>query len=117
MSKMAELSAMLDSLSDTAKQLTHCGEELTKAVSAIRETFSEPAPEKKEAEPTKVEKPEVTVTKEQVRKALAELAAEPYNRPKDAKKLLTDHGAKTLSELPKEFYADVLMKAEELKNA
>ncbi|RRG07469.1 MAG: hypothetical protein DUD30_00820 [Lactobacillus sp.] len=117
MSKMAELSAMLDSLSDTATQLTRCGEELTKAVSAIREAFSESAPEKKEAEPAKVKKPEVTVTKEHVRKALAELAADPYNRPKDAKKLLADHGAKTLSDLSEEFYADVLKKAEELKNA
>lgn len=112
MSKMAELSATLDSLSDTASELIKCGEELTKAVASIKEAFSESAPEKKVAE-KKEEKP--TVTKEEVRKALADLAA--AGHAKEAKKILVDHGAKTLSDLSEDFYAEVIKETEDFNNA
>ena len=84
MSKMSELSQMLD-------EMIACGEGMIKAANAIKDIFSstEEAPEKKEpkstkkatkaSEPAKVkETPEPTYTKEDVRAVLASKSAAGY---------------------------------------
>lgn len=86
MSKMSELSQMLD-------EMIACGEGMIKAANAIKDIFSstEEAPEKKEpkstkkatkaSEPAKVkETPEPTYTKEDVRAVLASKSAAGYKK-------------------------------------
>ena len=112
MSKMSELSQMLD-------EMIACGEGMIKAANAIKDIFSstEEAPEKKEpkstkkatkaSEPAKVkETPEPTYTKED---------AAGYK--KEVKELLEKYGAQQLKQVNPDDYAAILKEAEVIGNA
>ncbi|AHM57277.1 hypothetical protein EAL2_c19960 [Peptoclostridium acidaminophilum DSM 3953] len=72
------------------------------------EAESKPEPEKAEQTEAKEKQP----TLEEVRAKLAELSQS--GKQSQVKKLISEFGAKKLSDIPEERYAQVLQKAEEL---
>ena len=121
MSKMSELSQMLD-------EMIACGEGMIKAANAIKDIFSstEETPEKKNPsqprkllrllKPAKVkETPEPTYTKEDVRAVLASKSAAGYK--KEVKELLEKYGAQQLKQVNPDDYAAILKEAEVIGNA
>ena len=124
MSKMSELSQVLD-------EMIACGEGMIKAANAIKDIFSstEEAPAKPEtkdvkeavekapeAEPVKaLAEPTPTYTKEDVRGVLAAKSAAGFK--KEVKELLEKFGAQQLKQVKPEDYAALLKEAEVIGNA
>jgi len=123
MSKMSELSQMLD-------EMIACGEGMIKAANALKDIFSstEEAPAKTETKTakkatkqddtvTEEAKPEPTptYTKEDVRGVLAAKSAAGFK--KEVKELLEKFGAQQLKQLNPKDYAAVLKEAEVIGNA
>ena len=121
MSKMSELSQVLD-------EMIACGEGMIKATNAIKDIFSstEETPEKTETMPTKKsnkapetakaeEAPEPIYTKEDVRAVLASKSAAGYK--KEVKELLEKYGAQQLKQVNPDDYAALLKEAEVIGNA
>ena len=103
MSKMSELSQILDSLTETGNHMTECGQELVRAVSALREMFSgtqeEPANIKEETpKSTPAAKPKAEAKKlsfVDVRKAFSAKSHAGYTE--QVKALIGKYGADKLS--------------------
>lgn len=121
MSKMSELSQVLD-------EMIACGEGMIKAANAIKDIFSstEEAPAKTEpkltkkatkaSEPAKAEEtPEPAYTKEDVRAVLASKSAAGYK--KEVKELLKKYGAQQLKQVNPDDYVAILKEAEVIGNA
>ena len=102
MSKMSELSQVLD-------EMIACGEGMIKAANAIKEIFSsaEEAPATPEPTPS--------YTKEDVRAVLASKSAAGYK--KEVKELLEKYGAQQLKQVNPDDYAAILKEAEVIGNA
>lgn len=102
MSKMSELSQVLD-------EMIACGEGMIKAANAIKEIFSstEEAPATPEASPS--------YTKEDVRGILAAKSAAGFK--KEVKELLEKYGAQQLKQVDPKDYAALLKEAEVIGNA
>ncbi len=123
MGKMKELSTMLD-------ELITCGETLTRTAMALKEYFSDtsepepetkkkaPAKKKQEAEPEPAKKdpePEKKISKEDVRKVLAEVSQAGHRN--EVIELLKSHGADNITALAPELYETIIKEAEGLKDA
>ena len=114
MSKMSELSVVL-------QELKECGEKLVSVSEELKEIFSEAEPEKKKAPAKKKEseaKPEPEEPKKEytfteVRTFLAEKSRAGHTA--EVKKILAAHGADKLSDLDKAEYAAVMAEAEVLE--
>ena len=110
MSKMSELSQILDSLTETGSRMTECGQELIRAVSALREMFSgtqeEPAATKEEvSNPEPAETPKAEAKKlsfVDVRKAFSAKSHAGYTE--QVKALIGKYGADKLSAVKEEDY-------------
>lgn len=102
MSKMSELSHVLD-------EMIACGEGMIKAAKAIKEIFSstEEAPATPEPAPN--------YTKEDVRGVLAAKSAAGFK--KEVKELLEKFGAQQLNQVDPKDYAALLKEAEVIGNA
>lgn len=102
MSKMSELSQVLD-------EMIACGEGMIKAANAIKEIFSstEEAPAVPESAPS--------YTKEDVRGILAAKSAAGFK--KEVKELLEKYGAQQLKQVDPKDYAALLKEAEVIGNA
>ena len=111
MSKMSELSQVLD-------EMIVCGEGMIKAANAIKDVFS--SPEETKTKPAKKvtkapetakadEAPEPIYTKENVRAVLASKAAAGYK--KEVKELLEKYGAQQLKQVNPDDYATILKDA------
>ena len=102
MSKMSELSQVLD-------EMIACGEGMIKAAKAIKEIFSstEEAPVTPEVVPS--------YTKEDVRGILAAKSAAGFK--KEVKELLEKYGAQQLKQVDPKDYAALLKEAEVIGNA
>lgn len=115
MSKMSELSMVID-------EMIACGEGMIKAAKQLKELFSaNTQPEEKALPETKAEtlpKEETTAksySKEEVRGILASKSAKGHGN--DVKALLSKYGADKLSTLIPEHYAAVVAEAEVIGNA
>lgn len=123
MSKMSELSQVLD-------EMIACGERMIKAANTLKDIFSstEEAPAKtetktakkatmQEATVTEEAKPEPTPTyaKEDVRGVLAAKSAAGFK--KEVKELLEKFGAQQLKQIDPKDYAAILKEAEVIGNA
>lgn len=114
MSKMSELSVVL-------QELKECGEKLVSVSEELKEIFSEAELEKKKAPAKKKEseaKPEPEEPKKEytfteVRTFLAEKSRAGHTA--EVKKILAAHGADKLSDLDKAEYAAVMAEAEVLE--
>ena len=102
MSKMSELSHVLD-------EMIACGEGMIKAANTLKDIFS--STEEAKAEET----PEPTYTKEDVRAVLASKSAAGYK--KEVKELLEKYGAQQLKQVNPDDYAAILKEAEVIGNA
>ncbi len=100
MSKMSELSMVLDALIE-------CGNKLTQAAEQLRSYYSADEPPKEEP---KTAEPQKTVTLEEVRAVLAEKSRE--GKTAAVKELLQKYGAEKLSEVDAANYAALLTDAE-----
>ena len=102
MSKMSELSQVLD-------EMIVCGEGMIKAANAIKEIFSstEEAPAVPESAPS--------YTKEDVRGILAAKSAAGFK--KEVKELLEKYGAQQLKQVDPKDYAALIKEAEVIGNA
>lgn len=102
MSKMSELSQVLD-------EMIACGEGMIKAANAIKEIFSsaEEAPAPPEAAPS--------YTKEDVRGILAAKSAAGFK--KEVKELLAKYGAQQLKQVDPKDYTALFKEAEVIGNA
>ena len=101
MSKMSELSMVLDALVECGKTLTKTAEQLHRLYSA-----DEPPQQPKEAAPTK------TVSLEEVRAVLAEKSR--AGKTAAVKELLRKHGADKLSDIDPAEFPELLKEAEVL---
>ncbi len=116
MSKMSELSQVLD-------DLISCGEKMIQTANAIKECFSEEAPaaepEKKAKVPKKEKAPEKTYSKEDVRAILAAKANEAGGQFKaQVKTIVKKYGnGGSLTDVPAESYPALVEEAEGLKDA
>ena len=121
MSKMSELSQVLD-------EMIACGEGMINAANAIKAIFSstEETRAKTETMPTKKankapetakaeEAPKPTYSKEDVRAVLASKSAAGYK--KEVKELLEKYGAQQLKQVNPDDYAAILKEAEVIGNA
>ena len=113
MSRMSELSATLDELSEVGRALISCGESLVSAVRDVQACFtSEEAPEP----PTEAELPEPepkTYTKVEIRALLADLSQAGFRS--EAKALVKKYsGGGTLSDIDPAKYAELAAEAEAL---
>ena len=114
MSKMSELSQVLD-------DLISCGEQLIQTANAIKECFTEPA--ESTEEPKKENKvPETEVrsySKEEVRALLAAKAKEAGGQFKtQVKAIVKKYGnGGSLTDVPTESYPALVSEVEELKDA
>ena len=99
MSKMSELSLVLD-------ELITCGENMIKAANALKEFFSSPTEETTAAPAVKTDKPAKPAAKTyeftDVRKAFSAKSHEGYTE--QVKALITKYGASKLSDIKKEDY-------------
>lgn len=102
MSKMSELSQVLD-------EMIACGEGMIRAANAIKEIFSstEEAPAVPESAPS--------YTKEDVRGILAAKSAAGFK--KEVKELLEKYGAQQLKQVDPKDYAALIKEAEVIGNA
>ncbi len=136
MGKMKELSTVLDEIvtcGETLVQgaeklrdmmgiidsLAECGKTLISSGKTLREYFSEPeetkpAPKKTAKKDLKPE-PEKTISKEDVRKVLAEASQSGHRNEVIA--LLKKHGADNITTLKPELYETIIKEAEGLKDA
>lgn len=116
MSKMSELSQVLD-------DLISCGEKMIQTANAIKECFSEEAPaaepEKKANAPKKEKAPEKTYSKEDVRALLASKANEAGGQFKaQVKAIVKKYGnGGSLTDVPAESYPALVEEVEGLKDA
>ena len=117
MSKMSELSQVLD-------DLISCGEKMIDTANAIRECFTEPdvpaAEPAKKAKPSKKEaKPEPSYSKEDVRTLLAAKANEAGGQFKaQVKAIVKKYGnGGNLTDIPAESYPDLVKEVEGLTDA
>lgn len=116
MSKMSELSQVLD-------DLISCGEKMIQTANAIKECFSEEAPaaepEKKSKAPKKEKAPEKTYSKEDVRALLAAKANEAGGQFKaQVKAIVKKYGnGGSLTNVPAESYPALVEEVEGLKDA
>jgi hypothetical protein len=122
MSKMSELSQVLD-------DMIACGEGMIRAANAIKEIFSsteeKPAKEmttaakasapEPETEKEPAEAPAPTYTKEDVRAVLAAKSSAGFR--KEVKDLLAKYGAQQLKQVSPDDYAALLQEAEVIGNA
>lgn len=102
MSKMSELSAVLDALIE-------CGNNLTETAEKLRSLYSADEPPKEEI-PTA--KPQKEISLEEVRAVLAEKSRE--GKTAAVKELLQKHGADRLSDIEPSEYTALLNEAEVL---
>ena len=102
MSKMSELSQVLD-------EMIACGEGMIKAANALKDIFSST-----EETPAKTD-PAPTYTKEDVRGVLAAKSAAGFK--KEVKDLLEKYGAQQLKQIDPKDYAALLKEAEVIGNA
>ena len=114
MSKMSELSATLDELSEVGRTLIACGEDLVKAVCSVQACFTsdeaEPVPEPLAEETAPESK---TYSKEDVRAMLAELSQAGFRS--EAKGLVKKYsGGGTLSDIDPARYAELAAEVEAL---
>ena len=139
MGKMKELSTVLDEIVTCGENLVQgteklrdmmeiidglaeCGKALISSGKALKDYFSdteEAKPtakktENKEAKPTAA-KPEKTLSKEDVRKILAEVSQSGHRS--EVIELLKKHGADNITALKPELYETVIKEAEGLKDA
>lgn len=116
MSKMSELSQVLD-------DLISCGEKMIQTANAIKECFSEEAPaaepEKKATAVKKEKIPEKTFSKEDVRALLAAKANEAGGQFKAQVKAVVKKYADggSLTDVPAESYPALVEEVEGLKDA
>lgn len=116
MSKMSELSQVLD-------DLISCGEKMIQTANAIKECFSEEAPaaepEKKAKTAKKETAPEKTYSKEDVRALLAAKANEAGGQFKAQVKAIVKKyaGGGSLTDVPAESYPALVKEVEGLKDA
>lgn len=116
MSKMSELSQVLD-------DLISCGEKMIQTANAIKECFSEEAPAaepEKKAKAAKKEKvPDKTYSKEDVRALLAAKANEAGGQFKSQVKTIVKKyaGGGSLTDVPAESYPSLVEEVEGLKDA
>lgn len=116
MSKMSELSQVLD-------DLISCGEKMIQTANAIKECFSEEAPaakpEKKATAVKKEKTPEKTFSKEDVRALLAAKANEAGGQFKAQVKAVVKKyaGGGSLTDVPAESYPALVEEVEGLKDA
>lgn len=116
MSKMSELSQVLD-------DLISCGEKMIQTANAIKECFSEEAPvaepEKKAKAPKKKKVPEKTYSKEDVRALLAAKANEAGGQFKTQVKAIVKKYSNggSLTDVPAESYPALVEEVEGLKDA
>lgn len=109
MSKMSDLSLILD-------ELKKCGETLIDVSDTLREFFSTPEPDS-QPEPETVKEEPKPVTFEQVRAALAKKTRVSKENTDAIRELLLKHGAGKLSEIKPEEYAVLLKEAEVIPDA
>ena len=114
MSKMSELSMVL-------QELKECGEKLVSVSEELKEIFSEAELEKKKA-PAKKKEPEAKAEPEEVKKEYTFTEVRTFLADKsraghtaEVKKILAAHGADKLSDLDKAEYAAVMAEAEVLE--
>ena len=114
MSKMSELSMVL-------QELKECGEKLVSVSEELKEIFSEAEPEKKKA-PAKKKEPEAKAEPEEAKKEYTFTEVRTFLADKsraghtaEVKKILAAHGADKLSDLDKAEYAAVMAEAEVLE--
>ena len=114
MSKMSELSVVL-------QELKECGEKLVSVSEELKDIFSEAEPEKKKA-PAKKKEPEVKAEPEEPKKEYTFTEVRTFLADKsraghtaEVKKILAAHGADKLSDLDKAEYAAVMAEAEVLE--
>ncbi len=118
MSKMSELSMVL-------QELKECGEKLVSVSEELKEIFSAPEekaePEKKKA-PAKKKEPEAKAEPEEAKKEYTFTEVRTFLADKsraghtaEVKKILAAHGADKLSDLDKAEYAAVMAEAEVLE--
>ena len=121
MSKMSELSLMLDELVEAGMRLTECGDALAKTAASIRDYFSgtdegKPEPEDKEPQEAVQEaEPEKAYSKEDVRKLLSEKSVAGFRE--EAKALVRKYGGGSLTDVDPSKYPDLVKEAEALGNA
>lgn len=96
MSKMSELSQVLD-------EMVSCGENLIQAAKALKDIFSSTEKEKK------------SVSLEDVRAVLAEKSRRGFT--KEVKEIISKHGADRLSGIDPSEYESLLSEAEVIGNA
>lgn len=96
MSKMSELSQVLD-------EMVSCGENLIQAAKALKDIFSSTEEEKK------------SVSLEDVRAVLAEKSRRGFTE--EVKKIISKHGADRLSGIDPSEYESLLSEAEVIGNA
>lgn len=96
MSKMSELSQVLD-------EMVSCGENLIQAAKALKDIFSSTEEEKK------------TVSLEDVRAVLAEKSRRGFTE--EVKEIISKHGADRLSGIDPSEYESLLSEAEVIGNA
>jgi hypothetical protein len=110
MSKMSELSQVLD-------ELVSCGEKMIQVANAIRECFSEEAPQ---SEPVKEEETKTpSYTKEEVRGLLADKAAEAGGQYKAQVKALVKKYSNggSLTDIPADSYPALVKEMEGMTDA
>ena len=118
MSKMSELSMVLQELKECGEKLVSISEELTEIFSAseVKEPEKKKASAKKKEPEAKGKEPEPAVkeyTFTEVRTFLAEKSRAGHTA--EVKKILAAHGADKLSDLGKAEYAAVMAEAEVLE--
>lgn len=96
MSKMSELSQVLD-------EMVSCGENLIQAAKALKDIFSSTEEEKK------------SVSLEDVRAVLAEKSRRGFTE--EVKEIISKHGADRLSSIDPSEYESILSEAEVIGNA
>ena len=113
MSKMSELSQVLD-------DLISCGERIIQTANAIKECFRDEAPAADPRKETKAHEPEVrSYSKEEVRALLAAKAKEDGGQFKaQVKAIVKKYGnGGSLTDVPAESYPALVSEVEELKDA
>lgn len=103
MSQMKQLKQLIDELEQKAKATIELGNSQLTILTEIRQLFSN------EPETLAKPSPATKVTKEEVRKVLAEKAGQGFKA--EVKALLTAYGATSLSTLGEEHYVSVLEEA------
>ena len=116
MSKMSELAASLDMLTEVGGRLVACGEDLIRAATCVRECFSEDGAEARPPESAEAPEPvpenpgPQNVTKEELRALLAALARSGFRG--DAKVLVRKYSdGGNLGDIPPSRYPALVAEA------